>query len=110
MIREIIEGEKKDKIKKKQKTKCQKIYSTDFFKFIYLPIVMVVFLRNSVKLITGLSSTRNTIFFFPCFLLDDTYKHNKIFHSVMIKSCKQCFLQSMNTISSDRLTCEREYR
>lgn len=34
MIREIIEGEKKDKIKKKPKTKCQKIYSTDFLKFI----------------------------------------------------------------------------
>lgn len=34
MIREIIEGEKKDKIKKNQKPKCQKIYSTDFLKFI----------------------------------------------------------------------------
>lgn len=75
MIREIIEGEKKDKIKKKQNVKkfIQPISSN------LLPIVMVVFLRNSVKLITGLSSTRNTIFFFPCFLLDDTYKHNKFF-------------------------------
>lgn len=77
MIREIIEGEKKDKIKKNQKTKCQKIYSTDFFKFITNRNGSL--LRNSVKLITGLSSTRNTIFFFPCFLLDDTYKHNKFF-------------------------------
>lgn len=108
MIREIIEGEKKDKIKKNKNQTVKKFIQPISSNL--LPIVMVVFLRNSVKLITGLSSTRNTIFFFPCFLLDDTYKHNKIFHSVMIKSCKQCFLQSMNTISSDRLTCEREYR
>lgn len=34
MIREINEDEKKDKIKKDQKPKCQKIDSTDFFQFI----------------------------------------------------------------------------
>lgn len=77
MIREIIEGEKKDKIKKNKNQNVKKFIQPISSNL--LPIVMVVFLRNSVKLITGLSSTRNTIFFFPCFLLDDTYKHNKFF-------------------------------
>lgn len=35
MIREIIEGEKKDKIKKKQKPKCQKNLFNRFLQIYY---------------------------------------------------------------------------